>query len=91
MYCNNYQDIKALAAEVRAFRQEAAARPAKKLPPIHTYRDAHEAERVKQHLSYRLGSTLLQHGKSPLGWLKLPFALQRQVREFRLQRKRNEK
>lgn len=81
----------ALAAEVRAFRQEAAARPAKKLPPIHTYRDAHEAERVKQHLSYRLGSTLLQHGKSPLGWLKLPFALQRQVREFRLQRKRNEK
>ncbi|GIX24541.1 MAG: hypothetical protein KatS3mg122_1772 [Caldimonas sp.] len=81
----------ALAAEVRAFRQEAAARPAKKLPPIHTYRDAHEAERVKQHLSYRLGSTLLQHGKSPLGWLKLPFALRRQVREFRLQRKRNEK
>ncbi|MFN3298076.1 hypothetical protein [Caldimonas sp.] len=81
----------ALAAEVRAFRQEAAARPAKKLPPIHTYRDAHEAERVKQHLSYRLGSTMLQYGKSPLGWLKLPFALQRQVREFRLQRKRNEK
>lgn len=81
----------ALAAEVRAFRQEAAARPAKKLPPIHTYRDAHEAERVKQHLSYRLGSTLLEHGKSPLGWLKLPFALRRQVREFRLQRKRNEK
>lgn len=81
----------ALAAEARAFRQEAAARPAKKHPPIHTYRDAHEAERVKQHLSYRLGSTLLEHGKSPLGWLKLPFALRRQVREFRLQRKRNEK
>lgn len=81
----------ALVAEARAFREDRARAPQAKLPPIHTYRDAHEAERVKQHLSYRLGSTLLQHGKSPLGWLKLPFALQRQVREFRLQRKRNEK
>nr|WP_297351270.1 chromosome partitioning protein ParA [uncultured Caldimonas sp.] len=73
----------ALAAEVRAFHDEVAKRPAGKLPPIHKYRDAHEAERVKQHLSYRLGATLLQHGRSPLGWMRLPFALRRQVLEFR--------
>jgi hypothetical protein len=78
----------ALAAEAKAFRADLAQRQAdKKAPPIHKYRDAHEAERVKQHLSYRLGSTLIQHGKSPLGWLKLPFALSREVRQFRTQRK----
>lgn len=75
----------ALMAEAMSFRQERAARPTKKLPPIHTYRDAHEAERVKQHLSYRLGSALLKHATSPLGWLKLPFALSREMRQFRLQ------
>lgn len=80
----------ALLGEVRAFRKERAARGKEKLPPIHTYRDAHEAERVKQHLSYRLGHTLIEHSKSPVGWLKLPFALNHQVREFRLQRKRSQ-
>lgn len=76
----------ALWAEVRAFRKERAARANEKLPPIHTYSDAHEAERVKKHLSYRLGSTLIELGKSPLGWLKLPFALHRQVKEYRFER-----
>jgi hypothetical protein len=77
----------ALAAEAKAFRADLAQRQAdKKAPPIHKYRDAHEAERVKQHLSYRLGSTLLAHAKSPIGWVKLPFALARQVRQFRGQR-----
>lgn len=76
----------ALAAEARAFRKERAARPAEKLPPLHAYCDAHEAERVKQHLSYQLGQTLLKHGKSPVGWLKLPFALRREMRQFRLRR-----
>jgi hypothetical protein len=78
----------ALAAEAKAFRADLAQRQAdKKAPPIHKYRDAHEAERVKQHLSYRLGSTLIQHGKSPLGWMKLPFAISREVHEFRSQRR----
>lgn len=76
----------ALSAEVRAFRQEHATKPAENLPPIHQYRDAHEAERVKQHLSYRLGNTLIRHGGSPLGWVKLPYALGREVRQFRQQR-----
>jgi len=73
----------ALAAEARAFRKERRARGLVKQPPIHTYRDAAEAERVKQHLSYRLGSVLIQHLKSPPGWFTLPFALRREVRAFR--------
>lgn len=77
----------ALIAETRDFRQQKKARALVKLPPIHTYRDAHEAERVKRHLSYRLGQTLLENGKSPLGWIKLPFSLRRDVKQFRLQRK----
>jgi hypothetical protein len=79
----------ALWAEARAFRKERAASGHEKLPPIHTYRDAHEAERVKKHLSYRLGKTLIDCSKSPVGWVKLPFALHRQVREFRLERAGN--
>lgn len=75
-----------LLAEARAFRNELAARGNKKLPPIHTYRDAQEAERVKRHLSYRLGRTLIEYGKSPVGWIKLPLAITREVREFRQHR-----
>ena len=80
----------ALLAETRAFRKERAARANEKLPPIHTYRDAHQAERVKKHLSYRLGSTLIACTRSPLGWIKLPFALRQQVREFRREREGNQ-
>lgn len=77
----------ALAAERQAWRQQSANHPQKVLPAIDTYRDAHEAERVKCHLSYRLGQVLIRNGKSPLGWVKLPFALGREVQQFRLQRK----
>jgi hypothetical protein len=46
---------------------------------------AHEAERVRQHISYRLGQVVLRHGKTPSGWLILPFALMREAREYRRQ------
>lgn len=75
-----------LVQEMRAFRQEKAINPATKLPPIHTYLDAHEAEKVKRHLSYRLGSVMVQHAASPIGWIKMPFLFQREVKEFRQQR-----
>lgn len=65
------------------YRKEVAQRGDRKLPPLHTYGDTHEAERVKQHLSYRLGQTLIRHGQSPLGWLALPVALGREVKTFR--------
>ena len=76
----------ALRAEARAFRKEHSARGDVELPPIDTYRDAFEADRVKQHLSYRLGSTFLKRIKSPAGWCAMPFALRREIREFQRQR-----
>lgn len=76
----------ALHAETRRFRKAMAERKGEKLPPIAQYRDAHEAERIKQHLSYRLGSTLIAGSKSMVGWLCLPQALYAEVRSF--QRKR---
>ncbi|MFQ1940891.1 hypothetical protein ACK354_02605 [Aeromonas veronii] len=77
----------ALRAEIRAFRLQCEDHTVLDLPPIRTYCDAHEAERIKSHLSHRLGQTLIKNGKSPLGWVKLPFALGQDVRQFRLQRR----
>jgi hypothetical protein len=67
----------------RQFQLERRSRPPRRQPPLHTYGDAQEAERVKRHLSYRLGQALIGHTASPLGWLMLPFALRREVRLFR--------
>lgn len=78
---------KALAAERRAWHQYNSSQPQKNLPPVTVYRDAHEAERVKRHLSYQLGEVLIRSEGSLLRWVKLPFALHRSVRQFRHQRK----
>lgn len=77
----------ALRAETQRFRQESAARKGKKLPPIESYADAFDAERVKQHLSYRLGATMIQHSVSLSGWFSMPWALYAQVKEFRQSRR----
>lgn len=76
----------ALLKERKAFHREKAESAPKKLPPVYKYRDAHEAEKVKKHLSYRLGSLMVQYGSSPAGWLKLPFFLRREVRAFKKER-----
>lgn len=65
----------ALIGVARQYKRDLAKRKAIKQVPIEKYRDAHEAERVKQHLSYRLGTVLIKHGKNPLRWPLLPFAL----------------
>ncbi|QIY79028.1 hypothetical protein [Chromobacterium violaceum] len=75
---------RALAAEKRAYERESQSEGIRQ--PLHAYRDAQEAERIKRHLSYRLGHTLLKHGGSPIRWITLPFALGRQVTAFRAQR-----
>lgn len=77
----------ALRAETQRFRQESAARKGKKLPPIESYADAFEAERIKQHLSYRLGATMIQKTGSLSGWFSMPWALYAQVKEFRQSRR----
>lgn len=48
--------------------------------------NAQEAERTRQHISYRMGQVLLRHGRTPWGWLIVPFALLREVRAYRKQR-----
>jgi hypothetical protein len=73
----------ALAGQVRAYRADQRAKAGQKLPPIRSYADAHEADRYRKHLSYQLGQTLLKHGKTPWGWLWLPFALAGTAKAFK--------
>ena len=73
----------ALRQEVRSFKAELPTRQARKLPPIERYADAGDAEKVRNTLSYRLGTTLLRDVRSPLGWIRLPFSISSEVRAFR--------
>jgi hypothetical protein len=50
------------------------------------YADAHEGERTKEHLSYKLGEVLAQTGYNPLRWATLPFKLQKAHRNWRKQK-----
>lgn len=77
----------ALRSEVKKFRKEKSLRNSEKLPPLESYRDYNEAERVKQHLSYRLGVTLIYRSKSLFGWFFMPWALWAEVRKFKHLRK----
>ncbi|MNB75907.1 hypothetical protein D3C75_225640 [compost metagenome] len=74
---------KALAAERRSWQQLNSIHPQNSLPPVTSYRDAHEAERVKRHLSYQLGEVLVRSESSLFRWVKLPFAIHRSVRQYR--------
>lgn len=73
----------ALNAEVKKFRQDQEKKANQKLPPISAYMDAYEAERVKQHLSYRLGACMIKNSKSIGGWLSMPWKLSQEVKDFR--------
>ena len=57
------------------WKEEQRQSKEKKLPPIDTYADAYEAERVKNHLSYALGETTIETMKNPFGIFILPFRL----------------
>lgn len=58
------------------------------LPPIEKYQDKQEAEKIKSHLSYRLGDAVIQNTKNPLRWVVLPLALSKEAVLFQLQKKR---
>lgn len=73
-----------LYSEVKEFRNENKTR--KKLPPINQYADAHEALRIKKHLSYRLGQTMISCSSSIFCFLKLPFLLKKAYVEFQKDR-----
>lgn len=78
----------ALKREYTAYQKDMKARKGEKLPPISQYADAHKAEQVKRHLSYRLGQVIMDNAGSPLGWVNLPIALSRETKAFRQERQR---
>lgn len=47
------------------------------------YKDFREGERVKKHLSYRLGSVIFEDIKQPSQWVKLPYHLLLQMHKFK--------
>jgi len=77
-----------LKREYAAYQKDLKAHKSEKLPPISQYADAHKAEQVKRHLSYRLGQVIMDNAGSPMGWLKLPMALNQETKAFRKERQR---
>ncbi|HEX5329455.1 hypothetical protein [Sulfuricurvum sp.] len=75
-----------LMAVASEYHKEMKYRGDEKLPPIHTYTDAYEAEKVKKHLSYMLGQSMIETLKKPLGVLLLPWTLMKTVLVFKLQK-----
>ncbi|NDJ26630.1 hypothetical protein DMB95_01475 [Campylobacter sp. MIT 12-8780] len=54
------------------------------LPPLETYADYEEALKVKNHLSYKIGSLILNtHKKGIIGYISLPFALIQSSKEHK--------
>jgi|26BtaG_2_1085354.scaffolds.fasta_scaffold05660_3 hypothetical protein len=53
------------------------------LPPLESYIDAAEAEKAKQHLTYRVGLAAIESINSPRELLKLPFELTKEVYFFK--------
>ncbi|MBO1515986.1 hypothetical protein [Psychrobacter halodurans] len=53
------------------------------LPDIEEYKDNREAEKVKSHLSYKLGDLFVSGMTSPKALIKMPFMMSREIREFK--------
>ncbi|MBF0752449.1 MULTISPECIES: hypothetical protein [unclassified Pasteurella] len=53
-----------------------------KTPPISEYQDAYEAEKIKRHLSYKLGFIFTKNIRNPLRWIILPFLIMREIKTF---------
>ena len=70
----------ALVKEYRDFKSNLKNQ---QLPDLELYRDKHEAEKVKKHLSYRLGSLITEKTSSPKTAVTLPFLLMKEVRKFK--------
>ncbi len=71
----------ALVQEYRAFQKTHVNQ--EELPPIEEYQDAYEAEKVKKHLSYKLGKTLVDSVKSPKSILDLPVKIGKEIVGFK--------
>lgn len=53
------------------------------LPKMEEYYDIHEAEKVKSHLSYKLGKMLVEGMSSPKDFVKLPFRMSKETIKFK--------
>jgi len=72
----------ALIKETKKFSKDLEKVKHRKLPSISSYKDSYEAEQVKQHLSYRLGYTVIKNRYSVIGWIKLPWLLRQEIIHF---------
>jgi acetolactate synthase small subunit len=57
-----------------------------RIPCLLDFEDRHEAERVKQHLSYRFGEVLVKAGGNPFHWLLMPYKLKKAHSNWRMSR-----
>ncbi len=73
----------ALRTEVNRYNKYRESIKNQNFPPISQYKDAYEAEKVKKHLSYRLGARFLSNIKTFSGWVSLPWSLYAEVKEFK--------
>lgn len=69
------------------FKKENENSNLKKKPPIYLYADATDADKVKKHLSYRLGAVFIESSKSFVGWMSLPWKIYIEVKSFKKERK----
>ncbi|OTG86722.1 hypothetical protein B9T31_06920 [Acinetobacter sp. ANC 4558] len=64
--------------------KEESQKETSNLPPISEYADINDAEKVKRHLSYRLGNTVINSINSPKETLKLPLKIGIEILKFKL-------
>ena len=72
-----------LVGVVSQYKKDLKEKKKKKLPPIERYADAYDAQRVKEHLSYMLGETMIKTMKNPFGIFVLPFQLRATYKTFK--------
>lgn len=73
----------ALYQDLLSYRLNKNNKRLESLQSINLYADKSEAERYKQHLSYKLGEAFLKYVKTPWGWFVMPFALFGVIKKFR--------
>lgn len=53
------------------------------LPRLEEYQDYNDVEKVKNHLSYKLGCILSQSLRNPFLWVTIPFKMVKEIKDFR--------
>jgi len=74
-----------LMAVYSDYKKDMKARRGKKLPHIESYADAYDAQKVKKHLSFMLGESMIKTMKTNFGIFTLPFALKKTYKKFKTQ------